>query len=79
MKLTLEQWDAQVKPHLTYIEAGASMAARHARALPVKTAFKSFAQDELEAARKVLESALAEIIAAEATYERKPAEGEHAT
>jgi hypothetical protein len=76
--MTLQEWDVKVKPHLTYIEAGASMAARHARALPIKTAFKSFAQDELEEARKVLESALACIADAERAYECKPTEADRA-
>ena len=73
-KMTLLDWDLNVKPHLNYIEAGAEMAARHARALLCKPAFKTHAQDGLAEARAVLESALASIAAAEAQYEATPAE-----
>lgn len=72
--LPLSDWDRIVKPHLGFIESGAEMAARHARALICRPGFTSHAQDELAEARRVLESALASIIAAEATYEAKPAE-----
>lgn len=70
--MTLAEYDVKVKPHLNYIEAGAEMAARHARALPFKMAFTTHAQDELEEARKVLENALNSIIAAQAAYDAKP-------
>lgn len=76
--MTLFDWDQNIKPHLVYIEAGASMAARHARALTCKPNFQSLAQDELAEARKALESALASVIAAEIVYEAKPLEREHA-
>lgn len=72
--MTLVEHDLKVKPHLEFIEAGASMAARHARALPHKMAFTTHAQDELAEARRVLENALAMIVAAEAEYEAKPLE-----
>ena len=73
-KMTLLDWDLNVKPHLNYIEAGAEMAARHARALLCKPAFKTHAQDGLAEARRVLEGALASIAAAEAQYEAKQTE-----
>jgi len=76
--MTLADWDIKVKPRLHFIEAGAEMAARHAKALPCKLAFTTHAQDELAQARKVLEAALANIIAAEATYEAKPVESDRA-
>jgi len=76
--MTLIDWDQRVGKNLQFIEAGAEMAARHARMLPFKPPFETKAQDELAHARKVLESALASIIAAEIIYETKPAESEHA-
>lgn len=72
--MTLAEHDVKVKPHLNFIEAGAEMVARHTRALPFKMAFTTHAQDELAETRKVLESALATITAAEAEYEAKPLE-----
>lgn len=71
---TLEEWNAKVKPHLDFIAAGAEMAARHARLLPVRGWWRSSSQDELETARKVLEAALAEIAAAEVHFEQTPVE-----
>lgn len=70
--MTLMEWDRTVGNNLQFIEIGAEMAARHARALVSKPAFETKAQDELAQARKVLESALGSIIAAEAVYEAKP-------
>jgi hypothetical protein len=75
--MDLAEYDVKVKPHLVLIEAGAEMAARHARALPFKLPFTTHAQDELEEARKVLENALASIKAAQALYEAKPLETEN--
>jgi len=72
--MTLFHWDMTVKPHLQFIEAGAAMAARHARALPIKPEFQTMAQDQLAETRKILESALASIIAAEIIYETKALE-----
>lgn len=72
--MTLFDYDRNVKPHLGFIEAGADMAARHARALTCKPPFPTHAQDELAATRKVLESALATITAAQAEYDAKPME-----
>lgn len=70
--MTLIEYDQTIGRNLQFIEAGAEMAARHARALLSKPAFETKAQDELAQARKVLESALGSIIAAEALYEAKP-------
>lgn len=72
--MTLHDWDLNIKPHLNYIEAGAEMAARHARALVCTPAFTTHAQDALAESRKVLESALGTIIEAQAQYETKPLE-----
>jgi hypothetical protein len=77
-RMTLFDWDMKVKPHLTYIEAGASMAARHARALMCKPDFPTLAQDELADARRVLENALASIASAEVAYQQKPVENNRA-
>lgn len=72
--MTLSEYDLRVKPHLNLIEAGAEMAARHARSLPFKPGFTTKAQDELAETRTVLENALANIIAAQAIYSNKPVE-----
>lgn len=72
--MTLAEYDVKVKPHLGFIEAGAEMAARHARALPFRMPYSTHAQDELAEARKVLENALAAIKHAEELYAAKPLE-----
>lgn len=72
--MTLFDYDLTIKPHLNFIEAGAEMAARHARALVCKPVFPTHAQDELAEARRVLEAALATVVAAQSEYEAKPLE-----
>jgi hypothetical protein len=76
--MTLFDWDATVKPHLHFIEAGAAMAARHASLLPCRPDFATIAQDELAKSRAVLEAALQNIIAAQAVYENKKQERDYA-
>lgn len=76
--MNLFDWDSKVKPHLDFIESGASMAARHARALPCKAAFETRAEDELAKCRATLETALANVIAAQAIYAGKPLENSRA-
>lgn len=70
--LPLSEWDRKVAPHLNSITSGAQMAARHARALPVRPGFQSYAEDELAKCREVLTAALAEIDEAQAAYQAKP-------
>lgn len=77
-KMNLFDYDLNIKPHLNFIEAGASMAARHARLLVSRPEFRTKAQDELAETRKVLESALASINVAERAYEAKPLENDRA-
>lgn len=76
--MTLSDWDREVSSHLQFIEHGASMAARRAKQLPFKPGFETKAQDEMANARKVLEQALADIIAAQSLYASKPVENERA-
>jgi hypothetical protein len=76
--MSLAEYDEKVKPHLKYIEAGAEMAARHARSLKIRPDFATKAAAQLQETREVLEHALAEIDAAQATYNSKPMEGAHA-
>jgi len=71
-KMDLDDWRAQVGSHLQFIEHGASMAARRARMLPGKPEWETRAEDELAKARVVLETALANVIAAQAIYADKP-------
>jgi hypothetical protein len=70
----LETWDARVKPHLDFIEAGANMAVRHAQALPFKPDFVTFAQDNLSEAERVLETALQKVREALKEYSSKKVE-----
>ena len=72
--MTLSDFDADVKPHLQFIEAGANMALRHAQAIPLRMPFTTHAQDELAEVKRVLATALATIKKAEALYEAKPLE-----
>ena len=71
-------WEQKVSPHLQFIEAGASMAARHAKALTVRPGFESLAEDELRKVREVLQSALTKVIVAQAAYRETPPEPSHA-
>ena len=72
--MTLSEWDDKVRPHLHFIESGAEMAARHASKLPCRAQWATIAEDELIAARTVLENALRDIIAAQQQCETKPVE-----
>ncbi len=72
--MTLNDWDQYVRPHLVFIESGALMAARHARMLPVKPKFESLAEADLAEAKNALQSALAQIVAAQNLYKNKPVE-----
>lgn len=72
--MTLSDWEQKVSPHLQFIEAGAAMAARHAKALPLRPDFESLAEDELRKVREVLQSALSQVIVAQAAYRETPAE-----
>lgn len=76
--MTLEEYDKSVKPHLNFIRSGAEMAARHARALPVKPNFETAAQLDLMETKNVLVAALADIEAAQTAYASKPVEQSHA-
>lgn len=78
MSMQLEEWHEKVSKPLQFIEAGAEMARRHALMLPIKPDFETKAEDELAKTRKVLEEALANIIAAQAIYNNKPGEASHA-
>lgn len=77
-KMTLSEHDVKVKPHLEWIAAGASMAARHARAIPHKMAFTTHAEDELAEAQSVLEAALQNVVAAREAYAGKAVENDRA-
>ena len=76
--MNLQDYRESVSKHLQFIEAGSEMAARHARALTVKPAFVTRAQDDLAETRRVLESALANVVAAQVAYDAKPVENSHA-
>jgi hypothetical protein len=71
MKMPLEAWRDEVGKPLQFIEAGASMAARHARMLPGRPEWETKAQHELILAQRTLETALENIKAAQVIYSRK--------
>lgn len=70
----MTDWDQKVKPRLNFIAAGAEMASRNTRALPINPGFPTAAVDELEDAKRVLEVALQKVIAALDEYHAKPLE-----
>lgn len=72
--IPLADWEASVRPHLDFIEAGASMAARHARALSRRPGFESLAEDELRRTREALQRALSDVMAAQDAYQNAPVE-----
>jgi hypothetical protein len=72
--MTLSDWDVKVRPHLHFIEAGAEMAARHAKSLSCRADFRTRAEDELTECRATLERALANVIAAQSIYANKESE-----
>jgi hypothetical protein len=76
--MELSEWREKVSKHLQFIEAGSQMAVRHAEMLPLRPSFETKAEDDLAKARKALEAALANVIAAQAVYSNKPVEQNHA-
>jgi hypothetical protein len=72
--MSLEEYDRNIAPHLHFIEAGAAMAERHARALLQKPGFETIAEDELSKIRETLQSALTKIVIAQNAYRDAPAE-----
>lgn len=76
--IPLADWEASVRPHLDFIEAGAAMAARHAKALERRPGFESRAADELRKTREALQRALSNVIVAQAAYQETPSEPNHA-
>jgi hypothetical protein len=67
----IDDWRQQISKPLQFIEIGAEMAARHARMLPGRPGWETKAEADLIATRKVLEDALANVIAAQAAYVEK--------
>ena len=70
----MQRYDRDIKPHLTAAKEYAYRASREINRLPARPAFFTLAQDELAEARKVLENALASIVAAQELYAAKPLE-----
>lgn len=77
--MNLADWEQKVSPHLQFIEAGASMAARHARQLVLRPDFESLAEDELRKTREVLQAALSNVIIAQAAYRETAIESSDAS
>jgi hypothetical protein len=72
--VNLEEYHNKIGKHLHLIEAGAEMAARHARMMVQKPSFDTIAQDEMERAERVLEAALLSVRNAKSVYAAKPME-----
>ncbi len=72
--MSLEEYDRNIAPHLHFIEAGAAMAERHARALLQKPGFETLAEGELSNLRQTLTVALTKVIRAQNVYRDIPAE-----
>jgi hypothetical protein len=66
--MNLNEYHEKVGKHLDLIEAGAAMAARHARALERRPAYETLAEDELEQVELKLRNALENIEAARSAY-----------
>lgn len=73
--LTLEQWDAEIAPHLHGIEAGAQMAARHVGQLVYQPKFETLAAEELVKLQTVLDLASAKVRAARRAFAELPVDG----
>lgn len=71
MTMPLDQWCVEVDRHLDLIEAGAQMCARHARQLPVRPAFESKAEEQLQRCEQVLVRSLASVRLAQLLYAGK--------
>lgn len=69
--MQLDEYHEKVGKHLDLIEAGAAMAARHARALDRRPAYETLAQSELDQVETTLRNALANVEAAKSTYMAK--------
>ena len=59
MKLTMEEWDAQMGHHLEFIKAGAEMVWRHTKALNMRPEFQTMAESQIDDAMTLLVKALA--------------------
>lgn len=67
----LDVWREEIAFNLRFIEIGANMAARRAAKLPGRPVWETLAEHELSSARTALETALADITAAQAAYSSK--------
>lgn len=71
-KLTLEQWDVAIKPHLYGIDAGSEMVKRHVEQMMARPEFDAMALDHLFECQRMLETALDRLGRARVIYEGKP-------
>lgn len=70
--MSISEYDANIKPHLTTAREYAYRTTREISRLPARPAFFTLAQHELEQARVALEGALTTIKMAQSLYEAKP-------
>lgn len=74
MKLTWEEWQADMHHRLDLIASGADMCALHASRLPLRPDFETIAEADMKRCEAVLEAALARVRVALKTYRAKPVE-----
>lgn len=73
--MTLEQWDAEIAPHLHAIEAGAQMVSRHVGQLVYRPVFDTLAADEMAKLEALLAIALDKVRTAQRNFNGKPVDG----
>ena len=72
--MTLDEWDARIRPHLHGIEAGAEMCSRHVKQLLYQPTFETIAFDDLEKLHQILSLAVKKVNAAKAAYRALPSD-----
>jgi hypothetical protein len=71
MKMPLEQWWAEMTPHLDKIECAADICVKHAKALPLQPDFETRAEIGLHEAEAILFGALTKVRGALIALRRK--------
>ena len=72
MKMTLEEWDVAIKPHLHGIQNGADMIKRHVDQMMARPEFETMAIDDLFRTQLALQNALDRLERARVIYGEKP-------
>ena len=72
MNMSLEEWDAKIKHHLDFIEAGMDIIERHVSQLWGQPDFLTLARADLDRIGAILVSALARVEQAKMKYDSLP-------